>query len=314
MNHRVLLLLVALVGGGCLSQSRAQSAGRPGNLRFTPGASNEFSFDTGMLRGKLRADGRSTGLSSVVHIASGTRLDRSMGLCGHYRVFSANHRYGTAAWDWASQATLTPDGAVEVRWTQAADRPFELRALYRWAARDALEVDTIVQAKIDLPQFESFLASYFAEGFTNASAYVRQSPGTEGKPGFMRAEPSSGTWLAFPRDDQAVSIIEDGRWKFEPNPVDWVIMPRLAGPLGLRRCPGNGVTCVLMSSPRDCFALMTPFEAEPHYSMYLSLFGRDLKAGEVAKARVRLVIGQKLFPEGVIQLFQRYLQTAKQGP
>ena len=28
---------------------------------------NEFAFDTGVLRGKLRAGGKSTGLSSVVH-------------------------------------------------------------------------------------------------------------------------------------------------------------------------------------------------------------------------------------------------------
>ena len=46
----------------------------------------------------------------------------------------------------------------------------------------------------------------------------------------MPADKSAGVWQAFPRDDQAVSIIQDGRWKFQPNPVDWVIMPHLAKP------------------------------------------------------------------------------------
>ena len=98
-----------------------------------------------------------------------------MGLFGHYRVFSANKRYGTAAWDWPSEARLRPDGSVEVRWPSAEDRPFELRAVYRWAAPDTLDLETTVQAKTNLAKFESFLASYFAEGFTNACVYVRSN-------------------------------------------------------------------------------------------------------------------------------------------
>jgi hypothetical protein len=33
-----------------------------------------------------------------------------------------------------------------------------------------------------------------------------------------------------------------------------------------------------------------PQQAEGHYSLYLSLFGRDLKPGETARAVARLVI------------------------
>ena len=65
-------------------------------LAFAASGTNEFTFDTGVLKGKLRAGGKSTGLSSVVHLPTGVTLDSSMGLFGHYRVFSANKRYGTA--------------------------------------------------------------------------------------------------------------------------------------------------------------------------------------------------------------------------
>lgn len=291
-----------------LSLARAQVK-PPGNGKpvFSASGTNEFAFDTGVLKGKLRAGGKSTGLSSVVHLPTGLTMDSSMGLFGHYRVFSANKRYGTAAWDWPSEARLRPDGSVEVRWPSAEDRPFELRALYRWAAPDTLDLETSVQAKTNLAEFESFLASYFAEGFTNACVYARSNS----QAWLMAADKSGGTWQAFPRDDEAVSIIQDGRWKLQPNPVDWVIRPYLAKPLAIRRCPPNDLAALLMSPPQDCFAVLTPFEAEPHRSMYLCLFGRDLKAGETARTRARLVIGTKLGGETVDRLYADYLRQRR---
>ncbi len=273
-------------------------------LAFSASGTNEFAFDTGVLKGKLRAGGKSRGLSSVVHLPSGTTLDSSMGLFGHYRVFSANKRYGTAAWDWPSEARLRPDGSVEVHWPSAEDRPFELRAFYRWAAQDTLDVETSVLAKANLSKFESFLACYFAEGFTNACVYAHSN----GQAWLMAADKSDGTWQAFPRDDEAVSIIQDGRWKFPPSPVDWVIRPHLAKPLGVRRCPSNDLQTLLMSPPQDCFAVLTPFEAEPHRSMYLSLFGKDLKPGEVARARARLLIASRLSDTAIVRACESYLK------
>ena len=308
MNSRVLTILFIAVEMCGLSLARAQVK-PPGNGKpvFSASGTNEFAFDTGVLKGKLRAGGKSTGLSSVVHLPTGLTMDSSMGLFGHYRVFSANKRYGTAAWDWPSEARLRPDGSVEVRWPSAEDRPFELRALYRWAAPDTLDLETSVQAKTNLAEFESFLASYFAEGFTNACVYARSNS----QAWLMAADKSGGTWQAFPRDDEAVSIIQDGRWKLQPNPVDWVIRPYLAKPLAIRRCPPNDLAALLMSPPQDCFAVLTPFEAEPHRSMYLCLFGRDLKAGETARTRARLVIGTKLGGETVDRLYADYLRQRR---
>src|ERR1017187_1221206 len=300
----VLGLAVALgMSGMSLAQAQVKPASN-GMLAFSSSGTNEFTFNTGVLKGKLRADGKSTGLSSVVHLPTGITLDSSMGLFGHYRVFTANRRYGTAAWDWPSEAKLRRDGSVEVRWPSAEDRPFELRAVFRWAAPNMLDLETSVQAKTNLAKFESFLGSYFAEGFTNACVYVRSNS----KQWLEPADRSHGIWQAFPRDDEAASIIQDGRWKFPPSPVDWVIGPRLAKPLGVRRCPANDLSAVLMSPPQDCFAVLTPFETEPHRSMYLSLFGKDLQAGETARARARLVIGTKLSDETIDRLYQDYLQ------
>jgi hypothetical protein len=307
---KTLVLTILTIAVGIHAVSLAQTQVDPAGdriLAFSAAGTNEFTFDTGVLKGKLRAGGKSRGLSSVVHLPTGTALDSSTGLFGHYRVFSANKRYGTAAWDWPSDARLRQDGSVEVHWPSAEDRPFELRAVYRWAAPNILDLETTVQAKTNLAKFESFLACYFAEGFTNACVYARSN----GQSWFMSAEKSDGIWQAFPRDDQAVSIIQDGRWKFLPSPVDWVIRSHLAKPLGVRRWPANNLRVVVMSLPSDCFAVLTPFEAEPHRSMYLSLFGKDLKAGETARARARLVIQKNLASEAIDPLYSTYLRQSR---
>jgi hypothetical protein len=275
-------------------------------LGFRAGGNNEFVFDTGVLRGTLRAGGKSAGLSSVVYVATGARLDASMGLLSHYRLFSANHRYGTAAWDFASQARLNEDGSVEAHWPAEPDRPFELTAVYRWTAPDTIDLETRVEARANLRKFESFVASYFAPQFTNAAIYASDGESSRRKV-FVTAERSAGVWQAFPRDAAATAIIQDGRWKFEPNPVEWALMPRLTAPLGFRRGPADGLSAVLMAPTKDCFAMLTPFQTEPHYSMYFSLFGIDLKAGQTARARCRLIVSTNLTEAGMVQA-QRQLE------
>lgn len=304
------LLLTQVFFAAC--QMNAQPADQPGWLAFTAAGTNGFTFETGVLRGQLRADGKSKGLSEVVHIPTGSRLDSSMGLFGHYRVFTANKRYGTGAWDWPSDAKLQADGSVDVLWPATGERPFELRATYRWTAPNALDVVTTVQAKTNLVNFESFLASYFAESFTNSLAYVVELPGRPGVEGFLAAEPSFGMWLAFPRDDAAMTIFRDGRWTTAPSPVEWVKMPRLAKPLGIRRDPAGGLTAVIMSPPADAFALCTPQQTEGHRSMYVSLFGQDLKAGETARARARLVIIESSTNAQVLEAYEAFLKQVGQ--
>ena len=252
-------------------------------LAFKTGVGGEFTFDTGIVRGKLREGGASKGLSQVVHIPTGQRLDSSMGLFSHYRVFTQGRRYGVGAWDWPSKARLETDRSVIVHWPATPDRPFEMSAHYRWTTPNTLDLETSVVAKTNLVKFESFLASYFAPVFTNSAVFT----GASGK--FTAAAKDAGVWQAFPRDAAVAAVIQDGRWKLEPNPVEWILQPAFSKALAFRRAPELGVTAAMMGDPRECFAISMPYETESHYSTYLSLFGRDLRAGERAIARARMV-------------------------
>jgi hypothetical protein len=287
----------------------AATAGEPAaaadaKLAFTA-AGKEFTFNTGTLRGTLRGGGKSKGLLPVLYGDAGTSLAGSLGIMSPYRLLTSDARFGTAAWDWASEARLLPDGAVEVRWTADAEHPLDMTAVYRWSAPNTLDFTASVQPKQDLRKFELFLASYFA-GFPVSLVYVQENPAAGGKPGFMEAVKATAVWQAFPRDDEAPKIITDGRWTRPPNPVDWKIMPRLAAPLAVRRDAKTGLAAVLMARPEDCFAISTPYGEEGHRSLYLALFGRDLKAGESATARARLVVGRDLSDEQAITLYKAY--------
>lgn len=273
---------------------------QPERLRFQA-SGEEFHFDTGLLKGKLRAGGRSLGLSSVVHTPSGREISRSMGLVGHYRVFTANRRYGDAAWNWPSQARLLEDGAVEVYWPAAEGRPFRLWALYRWSGAGELDVETRVIADEQLDGFEVFLASYFSEDFKVSRAYAGSPPA------WLPADPASGVWQMFPRDPQAVALIHDGRWSYPPSPVNWAVRPALAEPIGLRRAPALDLTAVVMAPRQECFAVASPHETEGHYSIYLSLFGSRISAGERRRARSRLIIARSLEEGRIPELYRSYL-------
>ena len=277
-------------------------------LRFTSTAEGHYTFDTGVLRGESHQGDRTIGLTSLVHVPSGTRLDGTYGIFSYYRVFTTDKRYGHAAWEWPCVSKLLPDGAVQIFWPPDANRPIEMSATYRLSSPNTIDLETAVKAQSDLPQFEVFLASYFRDSFAVPCVYVAENPETQGKPEFLTARKSLGDWQMFPRDSKVLPLIRDGRWKLEPNPVEWVIMPRMAAPVGIRRSTAADLTAVLMAPPGDCFAISTPYEAEKHYSMYMSLFGRDIRSGQKVKARSRMVVAAGASNERVLDLYKGYMK------
>jgi hypothetical protein len=288
----IFLSLVWVTGSSAL-EIKPPSGVRP---VFTK-AGDEYPFDTGVMRGTLRAAGKSLGLTGVIDLATGAKISRANGLFSHYRLLDAETRYGIAAWDWPSTARLLDNGAVEVRWTADAAHPFDMTAVYQWASPDTLDLATTVVAHKALRRFEVFLASYF-EGFPAVFGY--------GKTGLVEGTKSMGDWLAFPRDDAATAMISDGRWQRPPHPVAFKPVMPYAGALGMRRDAKTGLVGLVMAQAADCFGVLMPYGEEGHRSIYLSLFGRDFKDGETATARSRLVIGRDLTDKRVIELYETY--------
>jgi hypothetical protein len=182
-----------------------------------------------------------------------------------------------------------------------------------------LDLETTVVSRVDMPRMELFMSSYFSLGFA-ASVYVKAGSHQKCGPLLVRADDNpliDGTYLMFPRDDQAAQMIFDGRWTFPPNPVQWSVTRDLAAPIAVRRDAASGLCAVLMSPPEDCFAVATPYNKTPpdgvagHSSLYLSLFGRDLKSSATARAQMRLVIDRNLDDKQVVGLYESYLRERK---
>ncbi|MCP4785322.1 MAG: twin-arginine translocation signal domain-containing protein [Fuerstiella sp.] len=272
----------------------------------------QFPFDTGSLKGVLRPQGNSSGITSVVNAARGATVSRSLGLFTHYRLLEAAKRHGTSARERSSESRLLADGTVEATWAADENHPFELKAVYRWAAPDVLDVVTSVTARKDLTGFEVFLSSYF-EGFGESWVYAKDAGLAAGKPPFVQATRDKGVWQMFPRDKQAAEMIGDGRWKQPPHPVDWAIRPTLAGPLGMRIDRKTGLVALVMAPPEDCFAISTPFGTEGHRSLYLSLFGQDFKLGQTKAACSRLVVRPGVSFEDAVRIYTEYLKECNEA-
>jgi len=294
------------------------TAAEPASLAFRPADGEGYAaFDTGLLGGKVRLDGRHQGISSIVHAPTEMELAKSVGLFSYYRVFSAGKRYGKSARDWPLQARLLDDGALRVVFPPHEEHPLEMTGTFRWRAPDTLDLETTVTPQVPMPRMEVFLSSYLVEGFEGL-VYLEPNRYAKGETAaFVRTDWSEligGNYLMFPRDADVLRMMYDGRWEFPPSPVTWAFTRYLAAPIGIRRHAGAGLTAVLMSPPDDCFAVAVPYNREPpdnvasHGSVYLSLFGADLSAGQTATARCRLIIAKDLSDEAILQRYRAYLE------
>lgn len=302
-----ILAALSLIGGSAASSDEEPAAE---TLRFVRGKDGSFTFDTGVLKGVLRQASKSIGLVPVMYTPDGSAITTGQGLFNHYRVFTHGKRYGYGARRWPSTAELHTDGNVEVRWPVTPDRPFELRATYRWAAPNAVDLLTVVRAEMKLEAFEVFLASYFDPAFTDSRVWASRDPRGELKAGFVSADRDLGEWLAFPRDERAAEVIGDGRWALEPHPLEWTLMPSFAQPLAIRRNPDSRITVIVMSERDNCFGVLTPYGEEAHISNYMSLFGRDIEPGEIASARSRMVVLPAPTEAEILGVADAFLRTS----
>lgn len=294
----------------------------PPNLAFEPGDEEGFYvFNTGVLRGKVRLNGTSQGMTELVHVPSGQSMasgGRLPGLFSYYRIFSANTRYGNAARDWPTVTEVLPDGALRVFWPGGEGHPLEITAVHRWSRPDTLDVETTVKPLEDMPAFEVFLSSYYEATFL-ARVYVSPADDTAARARFVpvdKSPESKGRYVMFARDEAALKLILDGRWKIPPSPVDWDLVRFLAAPLAMRRDPASGLAALMMAPPEDCFAISSPYnpespEARGYRSLYLSFFGHDLKAGQTDRVKCRLVVAQNLSHEQAVKLYEEYLRECK---
>ena len=312
----ILIAAVSVVMPGIVPGGAAAA-----DLTFQPAGEGYFQFDTGVVRGKMQIDGKSQGIRTMVHVPSGKELawgDPNPGILSYYRVLGQDYRYGDSPRHWPAQAKLLPDGALEITWPPAEERPFELKAVFRWVAPDTLDNETICTPQRAMPAAEVFLSSYFCEG-SDTMVYCDRSLYGQAKPGFLPADYCpllEGTYLFFPRDREASRLIYDRRWEFPPNPVQWSVTQRLAVADGDASCRARRAVRAVDVAARGLFrhrGLVQPDAGRRRrfapIDLLLAVRPRP-EARRARHARMRMIVGD-LSPEKAEELYARYREQLK---
>jgi hypothetical protein len=121
MANRLMILAVVVfalaIGTGFAADAQPTTA-RINPLAFHQADNNEFTFDTTVLRGKLHANGKPMGLTNVVHIPSGKRLDDTYklawkrGLKTTYYLRSMGATHAEKSTVKAGQLNAVPEGGM----------------------------------------------------------------------------------------------------------------------------------------------------------------------------------------------------------
>jgi hypothetical protein len=311
MTTRIAFVTTGILVVVACAAGLATAAAPDSKLAFQDDNHGNFVFDTGVVQGSVKKEGKADALKPVAYVDPNVPIDNRHGLFVPYRFLTPQRRYGFGSWEWPRTGQLREDGSAELHWNRSDDRPFVFSVTYRWAAADTLDTTVVFTPDVELQKFELFLGSYF-RNFTKARAYVGDAGG--GKPGFVESAKDKGGMQLYPRSEDVLEIVRDGRWKFPPYPNNWAIRPTLAGTLGMKKEPKSGVTVVIMAPPQDCFAVSMSQQEAGLGAFYLSLFGKDVAKGQSVTGHARMVFGKNISDEQAVQKYQEYVAASAHKP
>lgn len=294
-------------------QSIAATSNRPAkqigaSLAFMEDGQGNLAFNTSVVKGSLKKDGQGDFFRPITFIDPPVPMDNNKGLLVPYRFLTPQKRFGFGSWEWPRTGKILASGAAELTWAETPDRPFHFTATYSWKAVDTLDFTVAFTPSVDLDKFELFVGSYFKQ-FKKAAVYVKDAG--DGRPGFVDTPKEKGGSQLFPRGEDVMPIIKDGRWKHPPYPNNWTFRQSFQAPLGIKSEPNSGVAVVIMAPPEDCFAVSMFEQNSGLGCYYLSLFGKDVKKGQTLIGHARMVFGKNITDEQALRKYQEYLQNLK---
>ncbi len=286
----------------------------------TPGY---FAFNTGVVKGLIRADGKSEGVVELTDLATGTNVVNAAplpGILSLYRVFAGAKRFPDARNAPLRAELDTSRTALTLVWESAPERPYDLKGRFTLGGTRSLDLTLECTARVALPAFEIFVSSYPTMAQRHF-LFLRGTLHQGGRPESLLYEPGAapfleGCYLAFPRDIEATALIFDGRWRQEPNPVHFAAGRHYAVPLLGSRIPENGVALLLFARSDECFALETTYarpagadSVSSHNSLYMSLGGADLAPGASARFHLRASVVRLAAHEEALALYKNWRES-----
>ncbi len=279
---------------------------------------NQFSFETERISGILDALIKSDGewdqnmdtinhrLSKVVHKPSKTLVSPDeagpkrfgpcqSGLVTWFRVLAKG--------SYLTELRVTPcscesiENGMRFTWEPTVAHQARIVTTLIVKEPNIIDLDIEVVGYGDYEDYEVLLCAYLKPGF-KSGAYVTTFKDETRTPVQIRPkdDPSHHKFYNFyPRDVKGGQMLWDGRHQIGRYFWYLAIGRLYALPLGFYS--DEKVDCLLMGRPEDVYAVGVTYDGDEandnvadHRSIYLSLFGKDLKPGAGLKTQARLVI------------------------
>ncbi|MFV1969003.1 MAG: hypothetical protein ACC628_26585 [Pirellulaceae bacterium] len=281
-------------------QPEPRAAASRDRTRLMPSRSEgSYDFETNLIRGTIRLDGAYHGVTRLVDKRTGKQvIDSRYSALNLFKLMSVNQ-----AMDQPRQMERTTTIAphwLEVKWGATDSHKAVITARYEVACPDAVDVTVTVRSQGVYRGYELFMSSYF-DKVLRPHVYLW----SRGRHDRELVCPTvndvfRGTVLVFPRDAHAARRCVDGRWERDERGTPTVQMcpvRHYAHCMAFMADPEERLGVVLMSRPRDCYAISTRYHAEneadrltPYSAFDLSLFGGDLLPGDERTVKIRLAV------------------------
>jgi hypothetical protein len=299
---RALAVLSVLSNLASTAPLAAGDRAAPKRAPLAPNAAKGFDFETEQIAGTIQLEGAYHGVTKLVDKRSGRQvIDPRYSALNLFKLLSVNAFMGEprsmprmieAAGEW-----------VEVKWPATEMYKGEITARYEVLEPAAVNLTIRVHSLGTYAAHELFLSSYFDKAL-KPHVFLQPVRGAATRePEIVVPQVNDlfrGTLPVFPRDAHAARRCIDGRWdrnEFGTPTVQMCPLRRYGHCLAFMADSTKQLGVVLMSRPRDCYAISSRYHAEndadrlTNYSAFdLSLFGDDLLPGDEQSVTVRLAL------------------------
>jgi hypothetical protein len=223
----------------------------------------------------------------------------------------------------AEKPIVTPEkDGVTLTYLPTVRRQAKVIIRFTFRQPSIIDMDISVETLANYPGFEILLSSYQAEGFVSG-AYVAKREFEPSEPEQIRITDQPmihGVWPFFPRDEAGANLLTDGRHQKGRWYWRMAIGRRYALPMAF--FSKGDVDVLLMGRPEDVYAVGATYEGDAktdnlaaHRSLYLSLLGEDMAAGESRRTQMRMIVGEcGSDPTKHIALYESFLKEVESIP
>ena len=257
-----------------------------------------WTFESDLIKARVESDGE-TLKSRFIEKANGGSIGE---LLLPYRILSRDGWHGEAR-EMPHRLVPGTDG-FEIEWSASISHPARLNMSVKASGEGTFDVRLRAEILGPITGYELFQSWYFARGYQGGAYVTSMKDEHETAPGLLQVRPSDvdiyrEMYISFPRDERAAEMLCDGRWQRGRHFTRFLPCRYYALPLGFYANQATGIGIVMMGRREEVFSVNLAYHSEnsqssvgQHNSFYLSLLGRDVRAGETVETGYRMVIGR----------------------